>query len=70
MKGRLPSIAIFPLFLFTFSLTFVAHSQTPQATRGVVRLKVKYKSGGVTKELPLKRFFLIKGSLEENKMLI
>jgi hypothetical protein len=40
------------------------------ATRGVLRLKVKYKSGEATKELPRKRFFLIKGTLEENKGLI
>jgi len=48
---------------------FVAQPQTPSANRGVIRLKVKYKSGEVTKELPRKRFFLIKGSLDENKSL-
>src|ERR1041385_7617465 len=52
------------------SASFVAHTQTPQVACGVIRLKVKYKSGGVTKELPRKRFFLIKGSVEENKSLI
>jgi hypothetical protein len=50
--------------------TFVTHSQTPQANRGVIRLKVKFKSGDATKELARKRFFLIKGSLDENKSLI
>jgi hypothetical protein len=45
-------------------------TQTPQATRGVIRIKVRYKSADVTKELPRKRFFLIKGSLEENRSLI
>ena len=61
----------FYFFLFTFSFAFVAHTQTPDApTRGVIRLKVKYKTGDVPKELPRKRFFLIKGSLEENKSLI
>jgi len=49
---------------------FIAHTQTPQANRGVIRLKVKFKSGDATKELARKRFFLIKGSLEENKSLI
>ena len=49
---------------------FVAHTQTPQATRGVIRLKVKFKSGDVTKELARKRFFLIKGTLDDNKSLI
>lgn len=67
---------VFLLFLFTFSAcllldaNFIAHTQTPSATRGVIRLKVKFKSGDITKELPRKRFFLIKGSLEENKSLI
>jgi len=46
-----------------------AHTQNPPAT-GVLRLKVKYKSGETTKELSRKRFFLIKGSLDENKSLI
>jgi hypothetical protein len=51
------------------TLSFVGHTQTPQAARGAIRLKVRYKSGEVTKELPRKRFFLIKGSLDENKSL-
>ena len=51
------------------TLSFVGHTQTPQTTRGVIRLKVRYKSGDATKELPRKRFFLIKGSLDENKSL-
>jgi hypothetical protein len=40
-------------------------AQTPP-TRGVIRLKVKYKS----RELPRKQFFLIKGGLAENKTLV
>jgi hypothetical protein len=50
--------------------TFTAHTQTPQANRGVIRLKVRYKTGDFTKELPRKRFFLISGSLDQNKSLI
>ena len=46
-----------------------AQTQTPPS-RGVIRLKVKYKNGEVTKELPRKRFFLIKGSLDDNKSLV
>jgi hypothetical protein len=67
---------VYHLFLFAFSAclllnaNFIAHTQTPPATRGVIRLKVKFKSGEVTKELPRKRFFLIKGGLAENKNLI
>ena len=49
---------------------FIAHTQTSQPSRGVIRLKVKFKSGDITKELPRKRFFLIKGGLEENRALI
>jgi hypothetical protein len=49
------------------ALAFTAHTQTPP--RGVIRLKIRYKSGEATKELPRKRFFLIKGSLDENKSL-
>ena len=67
---------VFYLLLFAVSVclllegNFIAYTQTPPANRGVIRLKVKYKSGDVTKELPRKRFFLIKGTLEENKSLI
>jgi hypothetical protein len=39
-------------------------------SRGVIRLKVRYKSEQGMKDLPRKRFFLIKGSLDENKSLI
>jgi hypothetical protein len=53
-----------------YGAAFVGHSQTPPATRGVIRLKVKFKSGDVTKELPRKRFFLIRGTLDDNKALI
>jgi len=56
--------------LLALTFSFVAHTQTPQAGRGVIRLKVKYKSGEVTKELPRKRFFLIRGSTDQNKSLI
>jgi hypothetical protein len=49
----------------------LSHAQAPEPPpRGVIRLKVKYKAGDASKELPRKRFFLIKGSLEENKGLI
>src|SRR3979490_2934704 len=61
-------VFLFSFFLFTFAFCLqLAHTQ---ATRGVLRLKVKYKSGEATKELPRKRFFLVKGNLEENRGLI
>jgi hypothetical protein len=54
-----------------FGSDLLSHAQSPgQGARGVIRLKVKYKAGDAPKDLPRKRFFLIKGSLEENKGLI
>src|SRR5882762_7117210 len=55
-------ILTFSFFLFPFSFS----AQTTPPTRGVIRLKAKYKG----RELPRKRFFLVKGSLAENKNLI
>ena len=74
-RARLKPVAVSAFLLFTLLLPFyfsleIAHTQTPQAARGVLRLKVKYKSGESTKELSRKRFFLIKGTLEQNKSLI
>lgn len=69
MTGRAP-ILIFGFLLALCCLSFVAHTQTPETARGVIRLKVKYKSGETTRELPRKRFYLIHGSLDENKTLI
>lgn len=63
-------ILLSALLLALLEPSFIAYTQTPPTPRGVVRLKVRYKSGDVTKELPRKRFFLIKGSLDENKALI
>lgn len=54
--------------LFAFLLSFGANTQT-QSTRGVIRLKVKIKAGDTSRDLPRKRFFLIKGSLDENQAL-
>lgn len=59
---------IFSFLLFPFS--FLLFAQAPQANRGVIRLKVRYKSAEGTKDLPRKRFFLIKGSLDQNQSLI
>src|SRR5258706_1628366 len=69
MFARAILVSSFLLFPFYFFLP-IAKTQTPPASRGVIRLKVKYKTGDVTKELPRKRFFLIKGSLADNKSLI
>jgi hypothetical protein len=51
------------------SLYCLAQTATPSA-RGVIRLRARVKIGESTKGLPRKRFFLIKGSLEQNKNVI
>jgi hypothetical protein len=63
------------VFLAT-AVCFAQNSITPLASpsptnaTGVIRLRVRVKGGSATKGLPRKRFFLIKGSLEQNKNLI
>ncbi|HJZ83144.1 MAG TPA: hypothetical protein VKD91_22440 [Pyrinomonadaceae bacterium] len=59
----------FTFLLFTFSFRLAANTQT-QTTRGVIRLKVRIRTEGTSRDLARKRFFLIKGSLDENKTLI
>jgi hypothetical protein len=65
IRATVSPFFLLPLLVFSFS----AHTQ-PSPAHGVVRLKVKYKSGAATKELPRKRFFLIKGGFSENQALI
>ena len=45
-------------------------SDIPKGARGVVRLRVRVKVDEATKGLARKRFFLIRGSLEQNKNVI
>lgn len=70
-------IAIVPKAALVFILLMLAvwcvgqpSSATPQDTGGVLKLRVKVKIGEATKGLSRKRFFLIKGSLEQNKTLV
>ncbi len=51
-------------------LSIAQTSDPPAGARGVIRIRVRVKSGASTKGLSRKRFFLIKGSLEQNKPLI
>ena len=69
MRVRL-TMALLLGSLLLLSFTLGAHTQTPQVARGVIRLKVRYKSAAGTKDLPRKRFFLIKGSIDQNQSLI
>jgi hypothetical protein len=53
-----------------FLLAFPCFAQEPSIhpdARGVLRLRVRVKVGDSTKGLSRKRFFLIKGSLDQNK---
>src|SRR5947208_2965679 len=70
MNQRTIGLMLLSVLLFAILVVCsVAHTQAPPA-HGVIRLKVKYKSGDASKELARKRFFLIKGSLEDNRQLI
>ena len=55
-------------------LAIVCVAQTPTApptdARGVIRLRVRVRVGASTKGLSRKRFFLTRGSLEQNKTLV
>jgi hypothetical protein len=54
-------------------LAFICVAQTPSASQGagaVLRLRVRVKVGDSPKGLSRKRFFLTKGSLEQNKAIV
>jgi hypothetical protein len=63
------ALVLFVFCLLPLAFSFVAYTQAPSTTLGVIRLKVRYKSSAGTKDLPRKRFFLIKGSIDQNKSL-
>ena len=56
-------VALVPLFLTTAG-------STQESKTGVLRLRVRVKVGETTKGLARKRFFLLPGSLEQNRSLI
>ena len=57
--------------LIVLAVSCVVQKSTAQQTPGaVVRLRAKVIAGNQTKRLPRKRFFLFKGSLEQNKPLV
>jgi hypothetical protein len=63
----------FSLFLLIVCLIFPAqlvNSQTQTHPTGVLRLRVRVKIGESTKGLARKRFYLLKGTLEQNKTII
>lgn len=62
------------LLSFTLFITINARAQgaaqTQPAARGVIRLRVRPKIDGAEKGLPRKRFFLIRGSLQDHPSLV
>jgi hypothetical protein len=62
--------AMLALSLLAALLCAAQPPANPSGARGVIRLRVKLKIGDATKSLSRKRFFLVKGSLEQNKALI
>ncbi len=58
------------VFIVLLLLSMSALAQTPEASRGVIRLRVRVKTGNKTTGLSRKRFFLLPGTLEQNKALI
>lgn len=62
----LTTIVLIALLLVSMS----AFAQNPDAARGVIRLRVRVKTGNKTTGLSRKRFFLLPGTLEQNKALI
>lgn len=66
--------ALLTVALILVGLTVLAAAQTPSSAlpgaRGVLRLRVRVRVGDKTGGLSRKRFFLIKGTREENKALV
>ena len=71
LSKRIPFRALFIVVtLCGATLAFAQTSTAPRSPRGVIRLKVKVKPVTPATGLSRKRFFLIKGSLADNRTLI
>lgn len=70
--NRITPLSIFLLALAAALPFAIGHSQTPTQQSGVLRLRVKVKANDSAplKGLARKRFFLINGSLEQNRALV
>lgn len=70
--NRLLPVGLTVIALVIIVITGVGQVQNtaPVEARGVVRLRARVKSGETTKGLSRKRFFLIRGTVEQNKALI
>lgn len=64
------ALAKFLLFLLALVAVLFSHSETvntQSAPRGALRLRVRVKQGDTTRGLGRKRFFLIRGGLQQNE---
>lgn len=64
------NLTVLALLLIAISAFAQTPTALPAEPRGVIRLRVRVKTGETTKGLSRKRFFLIPGTLEQNKALI
>lgn len=64
------AISLFVLALLALICQAQSSTSATADARGVIRLRVRVKIGESTRGLSRKRFFLIKGSLEQNKSVI
>src|SRR5688572_8112672 len=62
------AVAIFMLLLL--AMAGLSQTPSPPEARGVIKLRVRVAQGPKATSLQRKRFFLIKGTLEENKALL
>jgi hypothetical protein len=74
-RGGADRFRLRPLLLLIVVLLFLtpictSQGQTQTNPTGVLRLRVKVKIGESTKSLARKRFYLLKGTLEQNKIVI
>jgi hypothetical protein len=68
LATRISKVSIIVVAFVLLSLTTTGSTQEPKT--GVLRLRVRVKIGESTKGLARKRFFLLPGSLEQNRSLV
>lgn len=67
-RVRVPHLTIALVLVFILTLLGIAQTPIPPSGgRGVLRLKARVRVGETNKNLPRKRFYLIKGTAEQNK---
>jgi hypothetical protein len=72
IRKRLYLIAMVPILLFVIPTSLVnsqGNTNTSKPT-GVLRLRVRVKIGEATRGLSRKRFYLVRGSLDQNKAVL